>query len=341
MFYDNQITGMAGIARVLDGTDKVQTLVVGPPTSLTAWRLPGRKLPRQAVPPVFPSLVISIDPGLQTPYAHQFSTGYDRELPHQMAVSAGFMYVRGFKQPGTIDYNPLVPALGPGRRPEDVNGIPNTSAPILQYTSFGESWYKGLTVALSQRFNDRYQFLVSYTLSKAEDNSIDFQSAFLPQNNGAGRDRSNLNGLPVGFRADDERGPSLQDQRHRLVASGVYTLPSNFQISTIVTIASGRPYNILAGADLNGDGDGGAFPSDRARTNPADASTSLARDAGTMPMQATMDVRLTRRFDVGRLKIDGIFEVFNLFNRTNYTDINNVFGLGAFPNQPLPTYVSF
>jgi hypothetical protein len=341
LFYDNQTTGMAGIARGINGTDKVQTLVVGPPTSVTAWRVPGRKLPRAAVPAVFPSLVISIDPGLQTPYAHQFSTGIDRELPRKIAVSASFVYVRGFKQPGTIDYNPLVPALGAGRRPEDVNGVPNTSAPILQYTSFGETWYKGLTFALTQRFSDRYQFLVSYTLSKAEDNSVDFQSAFLPQNNGAGRDRANLNDLPVGFDPDAERGASLQDQRHRLVASGLYTLPANFQVSSILTIGSGRPYNILAGADLNGDGDGGAFPSDRARTNPADQSTSVRRNSGTLPMQATMDVRVMRRFDVRRLKIDGIFEVFNLFNRTNYTDINNIFGIGAFPGQPLPTYNQF
>jgi hypothetical protein len=341
LFYDNQITGMAGIARVINGGDKVSTLVAGPPTSVVAWRSPGRVLPRSAVGPVSPSLVIAIDPGVRTPYAHQFSTGYDRQLPHQMALSASFLYVRGFAQPGTIDYNPLVPSLGPGRRPEDVNGVPGSSASVLQYTSFGETWYKGVTLALSQRFSQRYQFLVSYTLSKAEDNSIDFQSAFLPQNNGAGRDRSNLNGLPVGFRPDDERGPSLQDQRQRLVASGLYTLPANLQVSTILTIASGRPYNILAGADLNGDGDGGAFPSDRARTNPADAASSVSRNTGALPMQATMDVRVMRRFEAGRVKIDGIFEVFNLFDRTNYTDINNVFGTGAFPNQPLATYGQF
>jgi hypothetical protein len=341
LFYDNQTTGMAGIARVIDGADKVQTLVVGPPTSVTAWRFPGRKLPRAAVPPVFPSLVISIDPGLKTPYAHQVSAGVDHELPRKMAVSASVVYVRGYKQPGTIDYNPLVAALGPGRRPEDVNGIPNTSAPILQYTSFGETWYKGLTLAFTQRFSERSQFLVSYTLSKAEDNSVDFQSAFLPQNNGAGRDRSNLNGLPVGFNPADERGPSLQDQRHRLVASGLYILPGNVQLSSIVTIASGRPYNILAGADLNGDGDGGAFPSDRARANPLDQSTSVQRNAGTLPMQATVDLRVMRRFDVRRLKIDGLFELFNLFNRTNYTDINNIFGPGAYPSQPMPTYGQF
>src|SRR5262249_49472171 len=215
---------------------------------------------------------------------------------------------------------------------------------VLQYTSFGETWYKGLMIALSQRFGDRYRFLVSYTLSKAEDNSIDFQSAFLPQNNGRGRDRSNLNGLPVAFNPNDERGPSLQDQRHRLVASGVYLLPANFQVSTILTIASGRPYNILAGADLNGDGDGGGFPTDRARTNLADPATSLGRNAGTLPMQATMDVRVMRGVDTGRFnpfKMDGTLEVFNLFNRTNYTDINNIFGTGSYPSQPLPTYGQF
>jgi len=29
-----------------------------------------------------------------------------------------------------------------------------------------------------------------------------------------------------------------------------------------------------------------------------------------------------------------MIEVFNLFNRTNYTDVDNIFGAGAFPNAP-------
>jgi len=69
LFYDNQITGMAGIARVINGGDKVSTLVAGPPASVIAWRAPGRIVPRSAAPAVFPSLVIAIDPGLRTPYA--------------------------------------------------------------------------------------------------------------------------------------------------------------------------------------------------------------------------------------------------------------------------------
>ena len=43
----------------------------------------------------------------------------------------------------------------------------------------------------------------------------------------------------------------------------------------------------------------------------------------------------------GPVTLDVMFEVFNLFNRTNFTDVNNVFGIGPFPEQPLPNYGVF
>jgi len=121
----------------------------------------------------------------------------------------------------------------------------------------------------------------------------------------------------------------------------MYVLPLEVQLSSIVTIGSGRPYNILAGDDLNGDGDGGTFPPDRPRATPADAASSIGRNAGTLPTQATVDLRVARRFTLGRIHVDGFFEVFNLFNRTNYIEINNIFGRDAFPAAPLPTYGQF
>jgi len=109
-----------------------------------------------------------------------------------------------------------------------------------------------------------------------------------------------------------------------------------------ITAASGRPFDILAGADLNGDGDGGGPPSERARTNLADSSTTIARNSGRMPATASVAVRISRRFTVGRnVHVDPMLEVFNLFNRTNFTDVNNVFGVGAYPASPLPTYGQF
>jgi hypothetical protein len=337
LYYDNLITGVAGITKGINGrVDGVRTLVASLPTTVAAWNSPGRRL---AEPAAYPSLVISIDPGLETPWAHHLSAGLARELPGQTSLSTDFIYVRGFKQPSTLDYNPLVPSLGPGRRPADVNGIVGTSASVLQYTSFGETWYRGLTIAATRRFINRHQLLLSYTLSKAEDNGTDFQSEFIAQDSGRGRDPGDLNGLPLGFDPDSEKGPSVQDQRHRFVASGIYVLPRNIELASIVTIGSGRPYNILAGADLNFDGDGGA--TDRARATPADIATSVERNAGTLPAQAVVDLRVSRRFTFGRASVDGIFEVFNLFDRANYTAVNNVFGTGSYPSQPVPTFGQF
>jgi hypothetical protein len=137
-----------------------------------------------------------------------------------------------------------------------IDGRAGTSASVLQYTSYGESWYRGVTVSLNQRFSGRHQLLVSYTVSKAEDTSTDFQSAFLPEANGVGRNPAKPTGLPLGFDPSGERGPSTHDQRHRLVVSGFYNLPLGIRAAAIATAASGRPFTPLAGVDLNGDGDG-------------------------------------------------------------------------------------
>jgi hypothetical protein len=352
MYFDNHITGLLGIVNLLNGAqDGVRTLVgrltPGAPVQvpLAAWNQPGRQLPESAVP-TFPSLVIIPDPALETPSAHHTVIGINRELRRNMSLAVNYLHIKGSNQLGTLDYNPLVAALGAGRRPQDavINGVPAplSSASILQYTTFGETWYDGLTISLERRLRDGFQFLVSYTLSKAEDNSTDFQSQFIPENTGTGRDPNNPTGLPIGFNPDSERGPSVHDQRHRLVMSGLYEAPYQIQLSSIITVGSGRPYNILAGQDLNADGDGGAFPSDRARRVPTDPSTSVIRNSGTMPATASVDVRASRRFALGgRFSVDAVLDVFNLFNRTNYTEINNIFGTGAFPDTPNATYGQF
>jgi hypothetical protein len=334
IFFDNQIIAVPQIGAGIDGQpDGVRTLVLRFPASIAPWRAPGHRIPEPAT--AFPSLVIAPDPGIETPYAHQAAVGVDRALGNDVSVSANFVYVRGKNQLGTIDYNPVVPSLGAGRRPNDVAGRAGTSASILQYTSFGETWYKGLTVSVNKRLSRRYQFMVSYTLSKAEDNSTDFQSAFIVQDNGRGRNPADPNGLPIGFDPLADRGPATHDQRHRFVLSGLYQLPWDVQVSTITTLASGRPFTPLAGSDLNGDGDGGAFPSDRARRNPTDPSSAVGRNSGTMKSQFVVDLRLSKKVKVGKsASFEILAEAFNLLDRANFSEINNIFGVGAFPDSP-------
>ena len=54
-----------------------------------------------------------------------------------------------------------------------------------------------------------------------------------------------------------------------------------------------------------------------------------------MPAQATVDVRISRRFTIrGRAGLEVIGEAFNLFNRSNFSEVNSIFGRGAYPNEP-------
>jgi hypothetical protein len=362
MFYENTYSTVASVTQIVTGgANGVRTLVLPAPRASTAWNAPGRKLSEDQAKALlggsFPSTVISLDPDLKTGFTHQTSFGVDRSIGANMSLSVNGVLVRGFNQPGTIDYNPVLPAvLGASRRPNDlpcsanpaatcVNGaIPGTSASILQYTSFARTWYKGLTLALAKRPTDRYQFLLSYTLSNAEDTSTDYQSNFIVQNNGLGRNPNDRYGLPLGFDPDSERGPATQDQRHRFVMSAVYMLPRDIQLSGIFTAASGRPFTPLAGADFNGDGNGGAFPSDRARTNPASEATSVGRNSETAAGQSNLDLRVSRKFKLGgKTSLEALLDVFNVFNRDNFFEDSNqssftIFGTGAYPSNPLPTY---
>jgi hypothetical protein len=54
-----------------------------------------------------------------------------------------------------------------------------------------------------------------------------------------------------------------------------------------------------------------------------------------MKSQLTVDARLTKRIRMGqRLALDVFVEAFNLLNRANFSEINPIFGRGAFPDQP-------
>ncbi len=362
MFYDNIVIASANVGRVLTGTtDGLRSLVLPAPLASAAWNAPGHRLSEREATQLlggsYVSLVLVPDPSLKNPFTHQAAVGIDRALTSDLTLSINAIYVRGFNLTGTLDYNPILPTrLGAGRRPNDVPcstiptavcvnaGIPGTSTSVIQFTSFGESWYRGLTTSLSKRLSRSHQFLLSYTLSRAEDTSTDFQASSIAQNNGYGRNPNDGFGLPLGFDPDSERGPATHDQRHRFVLSGIYQMPWELQLSGIVTAASGRPFTPLAGADLNGDGNGGQFPPDRARRDPTQESTSVGRNSETTAAQVNVDMRVSRRFRLwGRTTVEAMVEVFNLFNRVNFIEDTNqssfvIFGTGAFPGNPLPAY---
>ncbi len=258
-----------------------------------------------------------IDNSLQNPSVQQFNLGLQHQIARNLVLRADYLHDLGThfiigRTIGTV-FNPVV-------------GGPDN---VVNLESSVNTKYDGLLVSLERRFARRFQFLASYTLSKAFNYANDDQ---IPFSNGP-VDPNHLN---------LEYGPTPNDQRHRFVLSGMLDLPGHLLISPIWTAASGVPMDILlpdassripvlqrnaggrmfkTGAELNafllrvnaaGGVNGQPLPlvSDGARFN--DGFDSF-------------DLRLSKAFRLGdRAAIMPMVEVFNLFNVTNVLGVSNV-----------------
>lgn len=106
---------------------------------------------------------------------------------------------------------------------------------LEQLISAGNSFYRGMTLELRKRFDSRLSFRAGYTLSSLIDDGVVNTSDAL---------------VPGDFRG--ERARSLLDRRHRFVFSGSFNVPRLVQLSPILRLASGAPFNIsLGGIDRN------------------------------------------------------------------------------------------
>ncbi|HYP29808.1 MAG TPA: carboxypeptidase regulatory-like domain-containing protein [Blastocatellia bacterium] len=189
----------------------------------------------------------------EIPYSIQYAIGFQKELPGNMVFQADFNYRKGVHELLTYDANfndsvdrngnptPLVPSLG-------------ISIPYADSSAF--STYKALLVRLDRRFSGGFQLTGSYSLSRLKafgNDSLGLADAFVT-------DRNN-------FRADF--GPAGLDRTHRLVISGLWTLPffkdssgfkkhvlGDWTISFISTAFSGLPFTaeLPDGVDLTGSG---------------------------------------------------------------------------------------
>jgi hypothetical protein len=223
-------------------------------------------------------------------------------------------------------------------------GTLRAPGPISPYSdvnaqlSDGRSSYNAMNLELKKRFSNSMQFFASYTWSHSIDDSSDLQTLLKPQDN-------------TNFRA--ERSDSLFDQRHRFVFSGIFSSPDRwrsgngfqkflhgFSVAPIVEFGSGRPFNILAVGDANGDfqstnerptvrSDGtlcqtGVDPDCLTGVFPANGN--LGRNMGITGNFFTVDARVSRRVRFNeKVSLDLIAEVFNLFDRFNEAAANPFF----------------
>lgn len=297
---------------------------------------------------VRPNVVVFAN-DVRNPQIYQGDLVVEREIGRNTVVSAAYLLSVGRNLPTFIDVNLPAPVNsvtlangttftnsytvrgGPfdGQQftfPIFVGARPNaTFGAITQIQSDIDSQYDGLVLQFNRRLTDGIQFQTNYTLARATDNGQSSQTF------------TTTNAVLNPFDRTLERGTSTFDIRHRFVASAVYTpgrlfgltedglgraIFGGFTIAPIVQISSGRPYSagitgnatVPTGVTRINNGILGAGGSNRA--------PFLERNTFRLPATAVVDLRVSRRFNLGETRnIEILGEAFNLFNRTNVTNV--------------------
>jgi Carboxypeptidase regulatory-like domain/TonB dependent receptor-like, beta-barrel/TonB-dependent Receptor Plug Domain len=275
----------------------VRTVLGGPPPD-EPWQLPDHRFGNEseAGASVVPLSVFR--PGrFESVYSDQASLGVEKEIAGALLLNLDYLHVRGRKILIERNINPVIDELG--RRPD-----PDFSE-IFLYESAGNSWYDALTAGLRTRLGGRFEIAAYYSYAVAEDDYIDWSEG-QPQD-------------PLNIVA--ERGPTLHVPRHKAVLSAVYSTVGragawwerDWTVAMIADFLAGLPYNELAGFDRNGNGD-----------PLSDRPAHVGRNSRSLPALFNVDFRIARQVRVRRAAIEGIVEVFNLFNRKNVLEVNNV-----------------
>jgi len=245
-----------------------------------------------------------IDPDNTDPRNHQFHIGYSHELAPSTVLSADYTHITALREFKELQINTFVNGvrrLAPAFA--SVYGDPNLLGPIRIESSINRSQYDELAVQLERRL-ERATLRVIYTLSGAYAYGGEIATT---ANSLLAQDQDHL------F-APGEWGPTASDERHRLVVFGVFDLPGGFQVSPVFQTATARPYNLLAGLDLNADGQ----LQDR-YVDPATGQQVSVNSQRGDPF-VLLDARVTKFFTVGqRNQKVGVFaEFFNVLNRANF-----------------------
>lgn len=198
-----------------------------------------------------------VDPHLKTAYALQWFLGMQHQFLHDYGFSINYVGTRGVGGYTREDYNRFD---GDICNATTCNFFPSRLAPgwsqIFYISNEGQSIYHGMNAQLRKNYTHGLMFVANYTFGKVLDNVTEGGLGDYFNVSGHGGDYSGVQDI-ANQRGD--RGPSEFDVRHRFTFSNVWALPSpkgspvlntlvgGWELNTIVTLQSGRPFDVYCG----------------------------------------------------------------------------------------------
>jgi hypothetical protein len=256
-----------------------------------------------------PSLYV-MQPGFQNPTTRRWSLGAEQQVGADYKVGAEFIYSESWNMERLYDINLVPIGFTPwGGHLYDYRTVYNSKfGSIAQVTSDARAKYWAIVLKGRKRWSNNWMFDASYTYSKARDNNSNERSVTV-NDYASGEDPLDLNG---------NWGPSDYDHTHRFVGSATWLLPLDFQVSTIVTIQSGAPFNPTTGQCWNVSG---SYCNDPFSIvyRPYYGGIHYARNSFRQPYYRNVDLRVSKIFHVSEVELELIGEAFNVFNSKNLT----------------------
>ena len=248
--------------------------------------------------------------GFPIPYSHQASIGVQRQVGNLMAMEADYVYAGSRHHirdmPANVTYDPATGV----NLPASFSTRPYPEWDYVSLTVPGSRANRhALQTSLTKRFSAGWQASATYTLAALWDaDPRPIQG--VPTEGG-------ILFAPVPFATPPDMGGEYTlaagEQRHRAVFNGIWQAPGGFQLSGLYFFGSGQRYPTKYGPDLRKLG--AIRPNDN-RLRP-DGTIVPRNDFVGTPIHR-VDLRIQRRFPLGgQAGIDGILEIFNVFNHFN------------------------
>ena len=293
-------------------------------------------------------------------YSQMVSIGLQRELAANTGLDTNFVWTGGRSEERRQNLNSSInPATGANYTATgaatDVAHLPFPSwGPIAGEIMNGRSNYYGWENTFTKRFSNRWQANATYTLSWFKDDGGigALTGPYLTALDPNAKITTTL--TPYSGQVAPDMGPLYQlaasDQRHRATFNGIWDMGAGVQLSGVYFYGSGQRFDTTWGSDLRNTGGANFGILTPAGTTAASLGALCGCDVKGQVYQGQflldraqlvgkplhrVDMRLQKRISLGgRRNIDGLFEVFNLFNHANYGSYTTTFSNAANYGKP-------
>ncbi|HKY28811.1 MAG TPA: TonB-dependent receptor [Pyrinomonadaceae bacterium] len=307
------------------------------------------------------------DPDASEPYIQKLSLGFETQLGRNTTLSSDYVHTLGLHESRVQVINPRIrpicDAAFPGSNPASPLCVRGANTRLLDRAFVDAGFPAGRIEQINMIGTTNRSLFDSWTTTfrhRTRKMLVSASYVLAESVSWGGQPVASYSGNGIAITPDnqfkrEEYGPTRIDERHRIVVSGVFDLPWEFQLAPIMQLASSRPYSLNLGLDIDGDG---LATNDRicASTSPAavfaargnSAALAALNPPGCIQVQVNsvregfvqtgpgtfetrsgryfnVDLRAQKAFSLGeRFKVKAYADFYNLFNTENLSFSNRL-----------------